>query len=622
MPLKKLTLKAGINKEITRYSAENGWYDCDKIRFRQQFPEKIGGWQRISQNSFQGVCRSLWAWLTLSNQKLVAVGTNLKFYLELGGTYYDITPLRASTTNSTTFAATNGSTTLTVTDNSHGAKVDDFVTFSSAVSLGGAITATVLNIEYQIVTVPSVNTYTVTASVAANASDSGNGGSATDSAYQISPGPAVPVPLGGWGAGAWSDGTWGNGGTSTVSLRTWSQSNFGQDLIFGPKQGPIYYWTADDTVTTRGVLLSSLSGASDVPTVQNLILISDINRFVFCFGANTIGTSTQDPMLIRWSDQEDATNWTPSAINQAGSLRLSRGSEIISARQARQAVNIWTDTAMYSLQYVGGQVVWGAQLIGENTSIISNKAVAYANGASYWMGKDKFYTSDGSIVQTLKCDLLRHVFTDLNKLQVDQIFAGTNEEYHEIWWFYCSDDSTTIDKYVIYNHQDKIWYHGTMARTAWLDSGMRDFPFAATYNSNIVNHEEGIDDNETGTTTAINAHITSGEFDTNDGDRFTLVTRVLPDMNFEGSTADAPTASLTLLPLQDSGSGYNSPASEGGNSTGAVVRSATAPVEKYTSQLDMRVRGRQMSIKIESTTTGVQWQLGSPRLDMRVDGRR
>jgi len=281
MPLKKLILKAGVNREVTRYSAENGWYECDKIRFRQKFPEKIGGWQRISQNSFQGVCRSLWAWLTLANQKLVGVGTNLKFYLELGGTYYDITPIRASTTNSTTFAATNGSTTLTVTDNSHGAAVNDFVTFSSAVSLGGAITATVLNIEYQIVTVPSANTYTITASVAANSSDSSNGGSATDSAYQISPGPAVPVPLGGWGAGAWGDGTWSNGGTSTVSLRTWSQSNFGQDLIFGPKQGPIYYWAANDTVNTRSVLLSSLSGASDVPTVQNLILISDI-RIRFC----------------------------------------------------------------------------------------------------------------------------------------------------------------------------------------------------------------------------------------------------------------------------------------------------------------------------------------------------
>tara|TARA_R110000765_G_scaffold113945_1_gene206517 strand:+ start:865 stop:2733 length:1869 start_codon:yes stop_codon:yes gene_type:complete len=622
MPLKKLVLKAGVNKETTTYSAENGWYDCDKVRFRQKFPEKIGGWNRISFTFFQGTCRSLWAWLTLIGQKLTGVGTNLKFYVELGGVYYDVTPLRASTANATTFAATDGSTTLTVTDNSHGAAVDDFVTFSSAVSLGGVITADVLNTEYQVVSVTNVNTYTVTSSVAANASDSGNGGSATDTAYQISPGGAVAVPVNGWSASTWGAGIWGTGGSTTTPLRTWTQSNFGQHLIFGPKGGAVYYWDADDGVTTRAVLLSSLGGASDVPTVQNLILVSDINRFVFCFGANTLGTTAQDPMLIRWSDQEDATNWTPSATNQAGSLRLSRGSEVVAAHQTRQAVNIWTNTAMYSLQYLGGQTVWGAQLIGENISIISNKAITVANGASYWMGKDKFYTSDGSRVQTLKCDLLRYVFGNFSSLQVEQVFSGTNEAYHEVWWFYCSSDSTTVDRYVIYNHQDKIWYHGTLARTAWLDSGMRDFPIAATYSYNIVNHEEGIDDNETGTTAAINAFITSAEFDTDDGHKFTLISRVLPDITFEGSTADSPAAALTLYPLQDSGSGYSSPASEGGNSTGAVVRSATSPVEQYTSQVDMRVRGRQMAIKIESTAAGVQWQLGSPRLDMRVDGRR
>ena len=618
MALKKLMLQPGINKERTRYSAENGWYECDKIRFRQKFPEKIGGWKRISTNTFTGICRSLWAWNTLAGQKLVGIGTHQKFYLELGGVYNDITPLRATTTNAATFAATNGSTTLTVTDSSHGASVGDFVTFSSAVSLGGTITATVLNTEYEIVTVTNSNVYTITASVAANSSDSGNGGSATDAAYQISPGPSIEVPLTGWGAGAWGDSTWGTGGTGAIELRLWSQSNFGEDLVFGYRGGAVYYWDATNGTSTRGAALTG----TDIPTVQNYIFVSDINRFVFCFGANTISTSTQDPMLIRWSDQEDATNWKPSATNQAGSLRLSRGSEIITAHQARQAINIWTDTAMYSLQYLGGQIVWGAQLIGENTSIVSSNAVAYANGASYWMGKDKFYTSDGSRVHTLKCDLLRHVFNDFNLGQTDQIFAGTNEEYHEIWWFYCSSDSTTIDKYIIFNHQDKIWYYGTMARTAWLDSGMRDYPLAATYTYNLVNHEEGIDDNETGTTTAINAHITSAEFDTDDGHKFTLVSRIVPDITFDGSTADSPSTTFTLYPLQDSGSGYNSPASEGGNSTGTVTRSATSPVEKYTSRIDARVRGRQMAFKVESTAAGVQWQLGSPRLDMRVDGRR
>jgi len=622
MPFKKLELKPGINKEATRYSSEGGWYDCDKVRFRQNFPEKIGGWSRISGNTFVGICRSLSAWLTLAGQKLTGVGTSKKFYLELGGVYYDVTPIRATTTNAATFAATNGSTTLTVTDSSHGAVVGDFVTFSSAVSLGGTITADVLNQEYEIATVPSANTYTITSSVAANASDSGNGGSATDAAYQINVGTDSAVPLNGWGAGSWGESTWSNGGSSTVSLRTWTQSNFGEDLIFGPKRGQIYQWDATNGVSTRAVLLSGIGGASDVPTIQDFILVSDINRFVFCFGPNIISTTTQDPMLIRWSDQEDVLNWTPSATNQAGSLRLSRGSEIVSAHQARQAVNVWTDTSMYSLQYVGGQIVWGAQLVGENISIVSDKAVAYANGASYWMGKDKFYTSDGSRVQTLKCDLLRHVFNDFNALQIDQIFAGTNEEYHEIWWFYCSSDSETLDRYVIYNHQDKIWYYGTLARTAWLDSGMRDFPVAATYSNNLVNHEEGIDDNETATTTAISSYITSAEFDIGDGHRFSLVSKVLPDITFDGSTADSPAASLSLFPLQDSGSGYNSPNSEGGNSSGTITRSATSPVEKYTSQLDMRVRGRQMSIKVESTAAGVQWQLGSPRLDTRPDGRR
>jgi len=626
MPLKKLSLTPGVNREKTSYSAETGWYDCDKIRFRQAFPEKIGGWQRISNNVFQGVCRSLWAWRTLGGQKITGVGTHLKFYLEVGGSYYDVTPVRATTTNAATFAATNGSTTLTVTDNSHGALAGDFVTFSSAASLGGVITAAILNAEHQIVSITSANVYTLTSSVAANSSDSGNGGAATDAAYQIHVGSDIELPLRGWGAGTWGAGTWGNGTDSDTALRLWDQSNFGQDLVFGYRGGPVYYWSATNGVSSDsadlGVLLSSLTDASDVPTIQNVVVVSDINRFVFCFGANTLGTTTQDPMLIRWSDQEDAVNWTPSATNQAGDLQLSSGSEIITAHQARQALHVWTDTAMYSLQYVGGQIVWGAQLIGENVSIASPNSVVYANGVSYWMGKGKFYSSNGSQISTLKCDLLRYVFNDFNLQQIDQVFGGTNEEYHEVWWFYCSEDSTTVDKYVIYNYEEKIWYYGTMARTAWLDSGMRDFPIAATYTYNLVNHEEGVDDNETTTLTAINAFITSAEFDTDDGHKFSLISRVLPDITFDGSTADAPAAAITLYPLQNSGSGYNSPMSEGGNSTATITRSATSPVEEYTNQVDMRVRGRQIAIKIESTAEGVQWQLGSPRIDMRTDGRR
>ena len=621
MPLKKLDLRPGVNRERTRYANENGWYECDKIRFRQKLPEKIGGWTRISTNTFQGVCRSLWAWILLAGNQLVGVGTHLKFYIEQGGAYNDITPIRATTTNTATFSASNGSTTITVTDNSHGASIGDFVTFSSAVSLGGTITATILNAEHQIVSVPSVNTYTFTASVAANSSDSGNGGSATDAAYQVSVGPETVVPLAGFGSGSWGAGTWGLGGGGAVELRLWSQTNFGEDLIFGPRGGALYYWDATNGVTTRGVLLSGLGGASDVPTKQNFILVSDISRFVLCFGANTIGTSTQDPMLIRWSDQESAVDWTPSSTNQAGSLRLSRGTKIVTAIPTRQAITAWTDSAVYSLQYLGGQAVWGAQVVGENTSIASPNAVTFANGVAYWMGKDKFYMYDGTI-QPLVCDLLRYVFNDYNTLQSDQVFAGTNEEYHEIWWFYCSEDSTTIDSYVIYNYQDKIWYYGSLARTAWLDSGMRNFPLAATYTPNLVNHEEGIDDNQTGTTAAIPAFITSAEFDLDDGHQFNFVWRVMPDITFDGSTTDSPSATMTLFPLKNSGSGYNNPASVGGNDSGAITRSATVPVEKYTEQVNTRVRGRQLSVKIESSASGVQWQLGTPRIDMRPDGRR
>jgi len=621
MPLKKLALKPGVNRERTRYTNETGWYECDKVRFRQGYPEKIGGWQRISANTFQGVCRSLWSWVTLGSQNYVGVGTNLKFYLELGGVYYDITPIRATTTNTATFAATNGSSTITVTDASHGAMVGDFVTFSGAVSLGGNITADVLNQEYQIQTVPNSNTYTITATAAANASDTGNGGGSVTAAYQISVGDAISVPITGWGGGAWSSGVWGTGGTTASPMRLWSQSNFGEDLIFGPRGGGIYYWDVTSGTSARGVNISTLGGASDTPTVQNFTLVSDINRFVFAFGANTISTSTQDPMLIRWSDQEDAANWTPSATNQAGSLRLSRGTEIVTAQQSRQEVLVWTDSSVYSLQYLGGQAVWGAQIVGDNISVASQNAVAYASGASFWMGRDKFYMYDGR-TQPLPCDLRRYVFNDFNEAQIDQVFAGTNEEFHEIWWFYCSADSTSVDRYVVYNYLDKVWYYGSLARTAWLDSGTRQYPLAATYTYNLVNHEEGVDDNETATTTAIDAFITSAEFDLDDGHRFAFIWRVLPDMTFDGSTASSPAATMTFYPLKNSGSGYTSPASAGGTSSGTITRTATVPVEAFTEQINTRVRGRQLAVKVSSDAVGVQWQLGSPRLDMRPDGRR
>tara|TARA_R110002012_G_scaffold16796_1_gene64251 strand:+ start:732 stop:2588 length:1857 start_codon:yes stop_codon:yes gene_type:complete len=618
MALKKLSLKAGINRENTRYTSEGGWYECDKIRFRQGTPEKIGGWRRISTNTFEGVCRSIWNWVTLGSQNLVGVGTNLKFYIENGGAYYDITPLRKPASNLTNpFAVTQGSTTVVVTDTSGGYLAEDYVTFSNASAVGGLT----LNGEFQIVELLTTTTYTITAPTAGQSSATGGG--TVSAAYQINVGPAFAVPLVGWGASSWGSGQWGTGSESTEDLRQWSQANFGEDLIFGPRGGTLYFWDANAVggLNSRGVELSSVAGASNVPTIHNLTLVSDISRFVFCFGSNELGGTTLNPMLVRWSDQEDATNWTPSASNQAGDLILSNGTEIVAAKQARQEVLVWTDSALYSLQYVGAPAVWTAQLVGENISIASQNAVAYANGIAYWMGRDKFYMYDGR-TQPLRCDLRKFIFNDFNALQYPQVFAGTVESYHEIWWFYCSAGSTVADKYVVYNYLDDIWYYGNMSRSAWLDSGLRGNPLAATYSNNLVDHEEGVDDEETGNITAIAAHVESAQFDLDDGHQFMFIWRVMPDISFDGSTSNSPSVSMSLLPLANSGSGYNNPLSEGGSNSAAVTRTATTPVEKFTGEVFTRVRGRQMAIKIESSETGVTWQLGSPRIDMRPDGRR
>jgi hypothetical protein len=615
MALQKLLLKAGVNRENTRYTNEGGWYECDKIRFRQGTPEKIGGWQRISSTFFQGVCRSLWSWVTLGSQSLTGVGTNLKFYIENGGAYFDVTPLRATVVLTDPFETTIGSPIVEVTDANGGYTDGAFVTFSGASAVGGLT----LNGEYQLTQTLTPNVYTIEADSAATSSATG-GGTVT-AAYQINIGASYAVPISGWGASSWGSGTWGVGEISTLTIRLWSQTNFGEDLIFGPRGEDIYIWDATAGLSSRATLLSAAAGASDVPLSQNYLLISDISRFVFAFGTNEIGSSTFNPMLLRWSDQENAVDWTPSETGQAGSLLLSRGTEIVTAVQSRQEVLVWTDAALYSLQYLGAPVVWGAQLVGENISIASQNAVAYSNGVAYWMGKDKFYMYDGR-TQPLPSDLRKYVFGDFNTQQYDQVFAGTNESYHEIWWFYCSSGATRADRYVVYNYVQKVWYYGTLERSAWLDSGLRDFPLAATYSYNLVNHDEGVDDNETAETLPIHAYIASAEFDLNDGHQFAFIWRVLPDITFAGSTADNPTATLTLLPLQNSGSGYTSPASEGGVDFGTITRSAVLPIEKFTGQIYTRVRGRQLAMKVESTDVGVTWQLGSPRIDMRPDGRR
>lgn len=637
MTLKKLALKPGVNRENTRYTMEQGWYVSDKVRFRQGTPEKIGGWTRISTQTYLGICRALFAWVALDTNLWTAVGTNLKFYVTLGTQYYDITPIRSTTpAGAVTFSAVTTipySSTITVTDVGHGALINDFVTFSGVIAggLGGNITQAVLEQEYQITQILTPDTYTITAKdpttglpVTSNASDTGNGGAFVVAAYQINTGSAIAtVPSPGssasWGLGTWGSGPWGGGANVVLPLRIWSEGNFGEDLIFGPRGGGMYYWDTSLGPNIRAVALDSIPGADSVPIIQNFILISDIYRFVFAFGCNDLTSTTQDPMLIRWSDQEDAINWYPDATTQAGSLPLSRGSEIVTAIQSRQEILVWTDAALYSLQYLGAPEVWGAQLMGDNISIAAQNAVAFSNGVAYWMGVDKFYRYDG-VVKTLRCDLRQYIFGDINLLQLGQVCSGTNEGFNEVWWFYCSANSNVVDRYVVYNYLEDIWYYGSLGRTAWLDSGLRAYPLAATYSNNLVEHEFGVDDNETDLTLPIVATIESAEFDLDDGDKFMFVRRVLPDITFRGSTASNPAGNLTLIPMKNAGSGFVDPRSVGGNSSANVVRSATVPIEQFTGQVYIRVRGRQMILKFESTGIGVTWQLGSMRLDMKADG--
>jgi hypothetical protein len=693
MPLKKFIPKSGVNRENTRYTSEGGWYESDKVRFRQGTPEVIGGWARISSNVFVGICRSLWNWVTLNNLNLVGVGTNLKFYIENGGAYNDITPLRTTASLSNPFTTVNLSTTVTVAHTAHGCVTGDYVTYSNVAPVGGLD----LNGEYS-VTVTGLNSYTIQSTTAATSGATGGG--TVVAVYQINVGFPYQIPLTGWGAGAWGAGTWGNGGTSSSSLRLWSQNNFGQDLVLGFRGGSIYYWNANYGVTptaatitiaspavvtttllltenspviltntgypsalptglivgttyyvknvsgtsfnlsatpggaainTSGtqsgphyilpnaVPVTSLSGASDVPIIQNFIFVSDISRFTFAFGCNDLGSSTQDPMLIRWSDQESVTMWTPSATNQAGSIRLSHGSELITSIQTRQEIVVWSDSAVYSLQYLGPPTVWGTQLLGDNISIISPNAVAQASGVVYWMGVDKFYSYDGR-VQTLNCDLRKFIYQDINLGQSNQVFSSTNEGFNEVWWFYCSANSISIDRYVVYNYAEKSWYYGTMARTAWLDSGLRDYPLAAGYNYNLMNHELGVDDNETAVTLPINAYISSAEFDIEDGDKFGFVWRMLPDLTFAGSTSGTtPQITMTLYPLQNSGSGTGPAVTAGVYQLTGAQYTIT---EGFTGQVNTRVRGRQLILKVSSNRVGTTWQLGATRLDIKPDGRR
>jgi len=747
MPLQKIQLRPGVNRESTSYANEGGYYASNKIRFRSGMPEKVGGWDKDTGTNLSalkpttgtlwGVCRALWNWLNLTGYNLLALGTNFKYYIQSGtnGFYYDVTPLRTTTAaGEVTFAASTGSTTITVSDAGHGAQTGDFVTYSGAVSLGGNITATILNAEFQI-TYLSSNQYTITSSVAATAGDSGNGGASVVGAYQITTGNAVYTQNVGWGAGTWGgvipgtvtnqlngainnsvttitvDSTTGFTATGNIlidqetisytavtgtqftgctrglsgtgsgaaashadnaavvqstsftgwgvsapagqgigqQLRTWSQSTFGEDLIFNARGGALYYWANSASANTfnRAQLLGpsasivtksgTITTDSSCPTVANFVMVSDASRFVLAFGVNDYSSAVQDPLLIRWSDQESFATWIPAITNQAGSYRLSHGSQIITAMQTRQEILVLTDAAIYSMQYLGPPYVWSFQIMGDNISIAGPNAIATANNITYWMGTDKFYMYSGR-VQTLPCTLRQYVYNDINLTQSFQFMAGTNEGYSEVWWQYCSADSDVIDRYVIYNHLDNVWYYGDwvnytgtafQGRTAWLDSALRAYPMAATYgvaggstNTLLVYHENGVDDGTVNPANPIVAQITSSDFDIGDGHNFGFVWRLIPDLSFDGSDVNGPTAMFTVLPRANPGAPY-------GNSNNPDVVSAqnyqnqrTYEIQQFTQQVYVRIRGRQMAFKVSSDEIGVQWQLGVPRIDIRPDGRR
>lgn len=631
MPLQKLVFRPGVNKENTNYANEQGWYSCDKVRFRSGFPEKIGGWTRFSNYSFLGVCRSLNNWTTLNGTSLIGVGTNSKMYLNKGGAYYDITPLydtsvNVSTATSGPFFASNGSNVVTVVDATYNPEAGDYVIFSGATSLGGNVTATVLNTEYEVATVVNATAYTVIIPTTANTSDTGHGGNTVTATYLLPTGNDVYTIGTGWGAGPWSRGGWGSGYTTGIGsqLRLWTQDNFGEDFIFAPRGGAPYYWDASTGVSARAITLEAAANAATysgqfVPNEVNQIISSAVQRFVVAFGANPYDpgnpNTTFDPLLVRWSDQENAFDWVPSATNQSGEQRLTIGSEIIQAVNTRQEFVVFTDAAVYSMQYLGPPYVFGFQLLQDNISIMSPRAAITINNVTYWMGKDKFFMYSGR-VETLPCSLRQFVFQNLNADQAWQCFAASNEQYSEVWWFYPSTGSLVVDSYVIYNYLDRVWYYGTMGRTAWLDSGTLPYPIGADYNGYLLNHEDGNDDVSGPSAVAIDAYIQSSDFDIGDGHNFGFVWRILPDVTFSGSSAASPSCTMVVEPRTNSGSAYGAP------NAPTVTRTQAFPVEEFTGQVYTRIRGRQMAFRIESAGLGTAWQLGAPRIDIRPDGRR
>ena len=706
MALQKLQFRPGLNREGTDYSNEGGWYDGDKIRFRSGFPEKIGGWQQISNSQFLGTARSLWVWADAdagAGNTYIGLGTSSKYYIWYGGAYNDITPIVHTSTLTGvagTISTVSGSPTVTITDAGYNPSVGDYVSITSTVAVNGV---TFTGGDYKVQTVPSSTTFTVTFASNASGTGTGTGGTVT-LAYDYPTGLNTFSIGTGWGAGPWSRGTWGSGYSSGIGqqLRLWSNDNFGADLAIAPRGGPIFYWQDSSGVSTRAQYLSNLANSatavvdaatfgsgvtsitvtaanapniypymvitgtgipagtkvasnyltgsttvpitaattlassgnytfsyagSFVPTSTYQVVASSIQEFIIAMGANPYSPNNAatsfNPMLVRWSDQANPYQWIPDVTNQSGEFALTNGSYIMGARTTRQEILIWTDSCIYSMQYLGAPYVWGFQVLMDNISVMSPNSMITVNNVTYWMGKDRFYMYSGR-VEVLPCALRQYIFADINQDQAYQVFAGANEAFNEVWWFYVDNSSggTSVNKYVIYNYLDRVWYYGTMARSAWIQSGTQPYPIAADYNNRLVYHEVGTDDNATTTSLPIDAYVQSSDFDIGDGHNFGFVWRILPDVNFNGSTVNNPAVTMTVKPRQNSGTPYG----QADNPTVISNQNYTAApeytVQQFTGQVYTRLRGRQMAFRIESTGLGVAWQLGSPRIDIRPDGRR
>jgi len=621
MPLTKLQFTAGINKEMTDLMDKGGWADGNLVRFRKGLPEKIGGWTKAVTNSYLGTGRALLAWVDLDYTKYIGLGTTFKYYVNAGSDYFDVTPIRATTTNGIVFAATNGSATITATDDAHGAVVNDFVTFSGAVSLGGAITAAVLNQEYQVTAVPNANTFTFTATATANGSDTGNGGSGADAAYQINVGLDVYVPSTGWGAGTWGAGTWGSASalSQTGQLRLWSHDAFGEDLIINPRAGGVYYWDESSGTSARAVAISDLSGANLAPTKGLQTIVSDIDRHVIILGADPIVGSARsgaiDPLLIAFSDQESVTDWDPTATNTAGSLRLSSGSQIIGGLRSRQEILIWTDTALYSMQFIGAPFTFGLNLVNENVGLISPNGMINAPDGVYWMARDGFYTYSGS-VKRLVCSVLNYVLDDINNTQSFKTLAFTNREFNEVGWFYVSSSSEEIDSYVTYNYLEGAWSIGKLSRTAWMDDGVFEKPRATGKDSDGDNYlyiHESTDDDDG--LPMDNVFIESGDIDIEEGNQLAFISRIIPDVKFFGTTPTDGQINFVLKTRNFPGE--------------SLTTNSTNNITSTTQQSFTRARGRQLVLRVQSdddadtgSRTGFRWRLGANRIDVRTDGRR